>query len=390
MEPQALPTPSVLSTRRDDELTRLTLELQDLQTQIAGAVESQNFDQVVNLALKKKAIMKQIAIRRLMLAQKPYVPVGKADVLVVGNPGAGKSTLLNMLATKVLFMSGGSRGTGLTRCLDIRTHAGQNYIDTPGLADRTVRKAAGEAISKRLRAGGKLQILFVVQQNSGRIINEDQVTLKIILEAAPEIGSNFGVIVNQVPKSVMHNSQFGFATKSGQTHFANVFQSVLPPKLRTDKFFFCERSEYLDGVNNILAPLPEKMLSFIKSVSTVSLKPNPAINIDTKSYEDLVEKTKKLEADRRAAEQKAIAEAKARAEAEKKAQDARIAQSMAEADKIASVARAKADMKVALAEAEAEKKAALAKAEADKQAAVAQAYRHSDSGGGGGGGCVIL
>ena len=374
----------------DNELASLTRQLQDLQTQISDAMTSNNVDSVVSMASRKNHLDEQIALRRLILAQKPYKPAGQCDVLVVGNPGAGKSTLLNSMALKKLFVSGLSRANGLTRCLDIRTHAGQNYIDTPGFADQSVRKAAGEEISKRLRAGGKLQILFIVQQNSGRVIHEDQVTLKIVLEAAPEIGSNFGVIVNQVPKSVMSNSEFGFTTKSGQTHFANVFQSVLPPKLRTDKFFFCERSEYLDGVNNILAPLPEKMLSFIKSVSTVSLKPNPAINIDTKSYEDLVEKTKKLEADRRAAEQKAIAEAKARAEAEKKAQDARIAQSMAEADKIASVARAKADMKVALAEAEAEKKAALAKAEADKQAAVAQAYRHSDSGGGGGGGCVIL
>ena len=123
----------------------------------------------------------------------------KNAIIAVGNPGAGKSTTLNYLAGEVLFKSGDSFGGGLTSELNVGVSRDfEIFYDTPGLADLTLRKAAGKAISKALREGGTYRIFFFISQDAGRPKNEDITTLNLVLEAAPEIGSNYSIIVPKI------------------------------------------------------------------------------------------------------------------------------------------------------------------------------------------------
>ena len=134
-------------------------------------------------------------------------------LLFIGNPGAGKSTLLNGLAGTDLFKSGQSYGQGLTFQLDQKVHNGIKYMDTPGLADKKLRENAGKAISAALKAGGKYRIVFFVRLESGRPVNEDITTMKLVLDAAPEIGQNYGVIVPKITsgtaKGLLNNENWG-------------------------------------------------------------------------------------------------------------------------------------------------------------------------------------
>ena len=124
------------------------------------------------------------------------------SIIVIGNPGAGKSTILNGLAEEVLFTSGISLGSGLTYQLDEKRNEKGIFFDTPGLADDTHREAAGKAISTALRRGGSFKILFFVLTESGRIVVQDVTTIKLVLDAVPEIKNNYGIVINKIPISV--------------------------------------------------------------------------------------------------------------------------------------------------------------------------------------------
>ena len=124
-------------------------------------------------------------------------------IIAVGNPGAGKSTLLNSLGGEVLFKSGLNMGNGLTYKLDEGINENGHFLDTPGLADEKLRKAAGGAISEGLRMGGQFKVLFFVTEQRGRVVQQDATTMQLVHEAAPEIKSHYGIIVNMVSKGVL-------------------------------------------------------------------------------------------------------------------------------------------------------------------------------------------
>ena len=121
--------------------------------------------------------------------------------LFIGNPGVGKSTLVNCLAQKILFKNGVSIGGGLTYQMEKREHDGIVYMDTPGLADIKLRKAAAEAITKPLRQNGIYQIFFVVTLEAGRVRPQDLATIKLVLENAKDI-TYYSLIVNKLTKKL--------------------------------------------------------------------------------------------------------------------------------------------------------------------------------------------
>ena len=153
---------------------------------------------------------------------------------------------MNALAGDALFESGLpiSFGHGLTYNLNKLGRNGIEYIDTPGLADKLLRERAARDISDELKKGGHYKILFVIRQQYGRPVEEDITTAKLILEAAPEIKSNFGIIINMVPSKITklfrENEETAFDYK--------VF--LLKNLAYTTHMFFMERLDDLEGEKN--------------------------------------------------------------------------------------------------------------------------------------------
>ena len=129
-----------------------------------------------------------------------------AKIIAIGIPGVGKSAFLNSLAEEVLFKSGVSVGKGMTSKIDEKENNNGHFLNLDlnlDLCDKELRKKVRETISKGLKKGGSYKVIFFVTQEAGRVNQQDTKTLKLVHEAAPDIGMEYGIIVNKVPKEVL-------------------------------------------------------------------------------------------------------------------------------------------------------------------------------------------
>jgi GTPase Era involved in 16S rRNA processing len=183
-----------------------------------------------------------------------------ASIIAIGNPASGKSTILNALAGKVLFKSGSSFGHGVTYELKKAISAKGTFYDTPGLADKLYyktyyRQAAGKVISDSLREGGPFKLLFIVRTESGKVVEEDIVMLKLVLDATPEAGNNYGVIINKVPENVAKDLE---NPKDKKIFLTKLFNGIEETRRCTPSniTYILQKSE-LHAVDNALVDLDD-------------------------------------------------------------------------------------------------------------------------------------
>ena len=229
---------------------------------------------------------------------KPISKETTSKIIAVGNPGAGKSTILNSLAEEVLFKSGVSVGKGMTYKLDQAENKNGHFLDTPGLADEELRKKAGEAISEGLRKGGSYKVVFFVTQESGRVNHQDATTLKLVLEAAPDIQNEYGIIVNKVSKGALKT----FKEESLKFDFLNTLFAGIPEERRcvySNVRFFGRISNLEDEKDTLISPNELKddsdlsLNDFVHDwIPTVAISDTNVADIDIELFD---ETTKKME-----------------------------------------------------------------------------------------------
>ena len=221
-------------------------------------------------------------------------------ILAIGNPGSGKSTILNALAGKLLFQSGISYGSGLTSNLDIQEKNGRSFIDMPGLADDTYRKAAGEALTKVFRKGGKMKILFFVTQQAGRVVSQDVATMKLILEAVPEIGQNYGIVVNKVNEEVLSKL---LETENMQSFVTSLYCGI-KDEFKHNNIILLPSNEKLDSANNVLldaADIHPYLHQFARfSVPDANITPDLVKDISVDEFDRLTKQIEELESELKA------------------------------------------------------------------------------------------
>jgi len=136
-----------------------------------------------------------------------------------------------LIAGKSFFETGLSWGSGLTSDVCIKTVDNTDYIDLPGLADIQYGKRAGSIMDIFFGRGDDLRILFFIKENEGRIVMEDIIIMQIILDAHPEIGNKFGIVVNKVDMDYLKKLCMDESGNKLQNFLAPIYFDMKPENM---------------------------------------------------------------------------------------------------------------------------------------------------------------
>ena len=218
-------------------------------------------------------------------------------ILFFGAQGTGKSTLLNSVAGSIISQSKSpADGIALTKELQHKNVGNITYCDTPGLTCSWYKDTNGDkhrhneeaaaATSNLLKEGGVCKLLFVVNvlsTNYGAwIAPEDNATMRLILEAAPEIGNRFGVIVNNCPEKEI------YTLSNSETLVRRLF-SRIKKENQNDSIMFLKQNPNLEDKENVLLDGTEldSLNRFLQDdVPWVELTPDKCKDVQADKFED--------------------------------------------------------------------------------------------------------
>ena len=193
-----------------------------------------------------------------------------------------------------------SIGKGMTYRLEQKVIGETKFCDTPGLADVQQKKEAGVAIRDSLNVGGPHKILFFCRIDEGRVNLADKTTMKLVHEAAREIGSQYGVIINKVSKGMMKKLK---AHPEMEKSFRDSLFEGMP---KTTHVWFLPYLEDLDAEDDALVSLDKLtgLGSFLEQVPVINLTPQHVKYIRVEEFdvvmqelEEIKSKSEKLEKD---------------------------------------------------------------------------------------------
>jgi len=232
----------------------------------------------------------------------------KVKILLFGNPGVGKSTTINAYVESrypgkkfKICQSGVSVVGGKTKNNQEIHFPDEVIIDTPGLADETLREKAAKEIESALKKGGSYKIVFLCTLQAGRVKPDDVNTVVTVLKCLKTDATiNFSLIVTLMSKKVLRR-----IVKDAE-EFATFFELLqgFKPKL----IAFIMRNEEAADEENYVIPVEDQEVKIYgssdweKENSTVAqcfdklpiikIAPKEVEPIDVRSYD---EKVKEIE-----------------------------------------------------------------------------------------------
>jgi len=241
--------------------------------------------------------------------------------LFIGNPGTGKSSLMNCYNKKLLFKSGISQnGNGVTFTLDIQECAGQKWMDTPGLADIKLRKAAAAAIDKALQEGGEFRLTFVMTHESGRIKTDDITTMTMVMQACnsqvPQVGvDQYAILINKTKRKWLDKMD-----QQALESWRESLKATLEGKgMPTTKFIhFAPEMDELEEENDKIVPLDGPTTEFINKLPVLRIDPAKVDDVNADDFDAIYEQMNELADSLKAAQEERERSLK-QAEAERQA-----------------------------------------------------------------------
>jgi len=210
--------------------------------------------------------------------------------IFVGNPGTGKSTFLNGVFGEVQFRAGIAVGEGITSKLEWKTHSnGDEFADTPGLADVKLREDAAKAITGALKSGtDEYKIIFFMTEEAGRVRPADVQTIHTVISAVKEIQDDipYGIVINKLSKKLkkkyletIHKVE-GFVTPK-------IEGKEYPPK----KMYLALKNDDLEDEDDCLWEVDDDFKTFLyEDVPSIRLEPEKVSEVCVKDYDESVEK----------------------------------------------------------------------------------------------------
>jgi predicted GTPase len=212
--------------------------------------------------------------------------------IVIGNPGCGKSTLINCYVGEQLFTSGPSRnGSGVTYQLDeMCSKDGRKFLDTPGLSDVQMRKAAAEAIDKALQVGGVFKILFMVLETEGRWRSDDLTTMKLVIDATRgQISKDkYAILVNKCDEEFLQDLEDDSDLKKDT--LATLFNSCEDRKMPTTcHILFAPMVSAMKRKHNMLMKLDPSVEKFLDALPVLNINKDEVDEVRHQEFEEMVE-----------------------------------------------------------------------------------------------------
>lgn len=208
--------------------------------------------------------------------------------IFIGNPGVGKSTLINSIIGRRVAQADVSPGAGLTTKSSIYKHDGNYFMDTPGLADISLRDQAAKEIERALKKDGRYRIFFVLTLESGRVRPDDVTTINAVLDSIESPQDNFNIIINRVSKKEKK------AAETVPTFLAEAYARINSGNHKTDSIFYIETDRRMEDEESEFIQITHDLANFIftnsKSILIASKKVRP---IRTKEYDALKEEYQK-------------------------------------------------------------------------------------------------
>jgi GTP-binding protein EngB required for normal cell division len=212
--------------------------------------------------------------------------------VVIGNGGVGKSCILNGILDQTLFESGLSGGAGLTQKVQTVQFGPDLFMDSPGLADISIREQAADEIESALKHGGLYKPIFVLTVEAclkGRckVRPEDRTTIELVLKAAPDI-TDYGVIINKLEAHSMKLLQ----NKTDPT-YAQLLASLMHGLPEKSLWIYLNlRSQDLVSATNALMPhdMRTGIINFLYRVPAIEIHPERVSAIESLSENGFREK----------------------------------------------------------------------------------------------------
>jgi len=213
--------------------------------------------------------------------------------VLIGNPGTGKSSMMNCFLQELAFKSGvSSNGVGVSFQLDIKESHGRRWMDTPGLSDVELRKAAAKAIDETLAMGGQYQILFVCLLDENRLREADITTMTLVFQAANQIEEDgYAIMFNKVNEKALKKLDMP------------AFMAKLATKLKnsgcpmTKHVHFNEFNNDMVAEDNFITKLPEKTVAFIRDIPEININNNVVQDVRAEEFDELMAANDALQQD---------------------------------------------------------------------------------------------